>query len=94
MGNETKSSSSISFLSLLFLVFLILKLCGVIDWSWWWITAPLCGGFAVLLVVLPIVGVIALLISAKKRERKPTFIDRLKKTQAEQEELLKRHNTK
>lgn len=94
MENETKSNSSISFLSLLFLVFLILKLCGVIDWSWWWITAPLWGGFAVLLVVLPIGGVIALWIGAKKRERKPTFIDRLKKVQAEQEELLKRHNTK
>lgn len=26
---------------LLFLVFLVLKLTGEIDWSWWWITAPL-----------------------------------------------------
>lgn len=26
---------------LLFVVFLILKLCNVIDWSWWWVTAPL-----------------------------------------------------
>lgn len=25
----------------LFIVFLILKLTGVITWSWWWITAPL-----------------------------------------------------
>lgn len=24
-----------------FLVFLVLKLCGTIDWSWWWVTAPL-----------------------------------------------------
>lgn len=24
----------------LFLVFLILKLTSFIDWSWWWITAP------------------------------------------------------
>ncbi len=29
----------------LFLVFLVLKLVGVISWSWWWITAPLWGGF-------------------------------------------------
>lgn len=94
MGNETKSNSSISFLSLLFLVFLTLKLCGVTDWSWWWVTAPLWGGFAVLLVVLPVVGVIALWIDAKKREHQPTFIDRLKKAQAEQEELLKQHNKK
>ena len=24
-----------------FLVFLVLRLTGVIDWSWWWITSPL-----------------------------------------------------
>ena len=28
----------------LFVIFLILKLTKVIDWSWWWITAPLWGG--------------------------------------------------
>ncbi|QLF84942.1 hypothetical protein SEA_EPSOCAMISIO_70 [Gordonia phage Epsocamisio] len=27
--------------TLLFLVFLVLKLISVIDWSWWWVTAPL-----------------------------------------------------
>lgn len=25
----------------LFLVFLVLKLTDAIDWSWWWVTAPL-----------------------------------------------------
>ncbi len=29
------------FVEALFIVFLILKLCGVITWSWWWVTAPL-----------------------------------------------------
>ena len=24
-----------------FLIFLVLKLCGVITWSWWWVTAPI-----------------------------------------------------
>jgi hypothetical protein len=28
-------------LTLTFLVFLVLKLTGVIDWSWWWVTAPI-----------------------------------------------------
>ena len=26
---------------ILFLIFMTLKLCGAIDWSWWWVTAPL-----------------------------------------------------
>lgn len=31
------------FPTILFLVFLVLKLTGTIHWSWWWITAPLWG---------------------------------------------------
>lgn len=47
----------ISFPAVLFIVFLVLKLCGAIDWSWWWVTAPLWAGtvFAVLLTVIAIV---------------------------------------
>lgn len=32
--------SSLGIGTILFLIFMILKLCGVISWSWWWITAP------------------------------------------------------
>lgn len=28
-------------LSALFLIFLVLKLCHVIHWSWWWVTLPI-----------------------------------------------------
>ena len=28
-------------LEVLFVVFVILKLCAVIDWSWWWVASPL-----------------------------------------------------
>ncbi|WNN94173.1 membrane protein [Gordonia phage Elinal] len=47
-----------SFGGLLFLVLLTLKLTGVIDWSWWWVTAPLWIGaiaavlFAVFLLIV------------------------------------------
>lgn len=36
---------------LLFLVFLVLKLTEVIDWSWLWVTAPLWAGLALMLVI-------------------------------------------
>lgn len=39
----------------LFLIFLILKLTGQIDWSWWWVTAPIwipLGIVAIVLLVL------------------------------------------
>jgi hypothetical protein len=34
---------------ILFVVFLILKLTGNIDWSWWWVTSPLWIPFAIVL---------------------------------------------
>ena len=43
---------------ILFLIFLTLKLCSVIAWSWWWVTAPLWGPCAVLLVVFAVVGAV------------------------------------
>lgn len=27
------------------LIFIVLKLCGTIDWSWWWVLAPFWGVF-------------------------------------------------
>lgn len=35
----------ITFPGALFILFLALKLCGVIGWSWWWVTAPVWGCF-------------------------------------------------
>lgn len=35
----------------LFVIFLILKLTKVIDWSWWWVTAPLWGGILLWIIV-------------------------------------------
>ena len=56
--SETKKSITVGgtgFFNLLFLVFLVLKLTKVIDWSWWWITAPLWGPI-VALIGLAIIG--------------------------------------
>ncbi len=35
---------------LLFILFLVLKLVGVIAWSWVWVTAPLWAGLAAAMV--------------------------------------------
>jgi len=51
------------FLGALFLVFLTLKLTNVIDWSWWWVTAPLWGGIALAIVILSVVWIIATVVS-------------------------------
>lgn len=38
---NTNTSTGISLPTILFLVFLVLKLTDNIDWSWWWVTSPL-----------------------------------------------------
>lgn len=37
-----------------FVVFLVLKLVGVLDWSWWLVTAPLWVGFSVWLLIVTV----------------------------------------
>ena len=50
--------NNIGLLSLVFLVFLVLKLTGHIAWSWWWVTAPLWGLFGVMLAVLALASLV------------------------------------
>lgn len=57
----------ISFPVLLFLVFLVLKLVGVIAWSWWAVTAPLWIGLVLVILVWAVVGI---LVVAGFKERK------------------------
>ncbi len=52
------ASGGVGFCGLLFIALLVLKLTHVIDWSWWWITAPLWGGFAIFLVVFVFILII------------------------------------
>lgn len=46
MSNNSSGSGGIGFGSALTLVFIILKLTDVIDWSWVWVLAPLWIGLA------------------------------------------------
>ena len=47
---------------LLFVTFLILKLTHVIEWSWWWVTAPLWISAGILImfavVALAVVAIV------------------------------------
>ena len=54
-NKNTVLGGGLTFLQALFLVFLVLKLTGktvAATWSWWWVTAPLWGGLAIVLVIL------------------------------------------
>ena len=56
---------------ILFIVFLILRLCKVIDWSWWWVTSPLwiMALFVIMMMILyVIIGVLMELRKYRKRK--------------------------
>ena len=64
MSEKSSSSGGIGFFGLLVILFIALKLTGYIDWSWWWVTAPLWGCLVMILAALFVVLTIA---SARKR---------------------------
>ena len=61
MANHNQRSGGISLMSGMFLLFLGLKLGKVIDWSWWWVTAPLWGGLASVLLILIVLAILMII---------------------------------
>jgi len=49
-----EKSDGMGFFGVLCLIFITLKLCNVINWSWWFVMMPLYG-VAVFLIVLYII---------------------------------------
>lgn len=49
----------ISLGTVLFIVFLVLKLTETIDWSWWWVTAPLWIPIGLVIALTVLLGVLS-----------------------------------
>ena len=47
MNNASTRGGGVGFLGLLSIAFIVLKLTGVISWSWWWVLLPLWGPLAI-----------------------------------------------
>lgn len=68
MSSKSETTSGgIGALGLLGVAFVVLKLCHVIDWSWWWVTAPFWGGAAVAIAIFMVVVLTAVMVSFAKR---------------------------
>lgn len=52
----------VGFLGTLALIFITLKLAGVINWSWWWVLAPLWVVPAICLGVFAVLGAIGIVL--------------------------------
>ena len=67
---EKNSSSVISLSSILTVVFVVLKLIGVINWSWWLVFLPSLLHIGLTLVGLLIVALVALAVYAYEDSNK------------------------
>ncbi|WP_339492430.1 hypothetical protein [Pseudomonas rhizophila] len=51
-SSSTSTSGGVGLLGLLGILFVGLKLTGYIDWSWWYVTMPFWGAFALVIVIV------------------------------------------
>ena len=58
-NSKVNSSKGITFTGLLQIVFIVLKLCKVIDWSWVWILAPAWISVSIWLIWIAIILIFA-----------------------------------
>lgn len=61
METNNTTNSGIRFAGLLTVAFIVLKLVGVINWSWWWILAPVWISAIIGIIILVIVLIIILI---------------------------------
>ena len=58
---------------ILFILFLTLKLTGVIAWSWWWVTCPLWAGLAIVVAIVAVglvgAGISELITTYRRNKR-------------------------
>ena len=72
MDNEDKptnisTNGGVGFLGALTILFIALKLTHVIDWSWWWVLAPLWIPVAVVLGIIVIIAIVMLIVKVVKK---------------------------
>lgn len=67
MNKDTKNNTSFGTVLILTIVFIVLKLTNVIDWSWIWVFSPI---WIELLIVALIFVITLLILSIKKAIKK------------------------
>ena len=60
----------IGFCGALTILFIALKLCGTITWSWLWVLSPLWIGLAVGIVTLAIISSVSVFLLSREKKVK------------------------
>ena len=60
----------IGFCGALTLLFIALKLCGTITWSWLWVLSPLWIGLSTFFVVLAVFSIVSIILLTREKKGK------------------------
>ena len=58
-----------SFVGLLTIIFIVLKLTKVITWSWWWVLSPIWITWGLVIVMLFILGIASIALAIKENKK-------------------------
>jgi hypothetical protein len=76
MSESSTSSSGIGVAGLLGVAFVVLKLTGVINWSWWYVTMPFWGGLVIALIILAVIGIGYICVHFREKQLRKRRISR------------------
>ena len=65
MSENTVRNGGITFLEMLAIVFIACKITGYVNWSWWWVLAPLWIPFVLVFGILLILGIIGAIVDRR-----------------------------
>lgn len=66
MENKTIVKSGNTIGVLLTVAFVVLKLCHIIDWSWWWVVSPILIQWGITIILLILLFIIQVIIQTRK----------------------------
>ena len=69
MSENKTTSTSIGLGTIIFLIFLVMKLAKIGDvanWSWWWVTSPLWIPVLLGITIFGVIFLIAIIVTSKK----------------------------
>jgi hypothetical protein len=78
---NNNSNSGIGFFGLLTIAFIVLKLCSVINWSWFWVLSPTLIPFSLLIVLVTIDA----LLWPEKNNKKSKWEERIEQMKSNKE---------
>lgn len=68
-SSSSSPAGGVGFFGLLTIAFIVLKITGLISWSWWWVFSPIWITLAGVTLAILIIACIAILSGKKKPRR-------------------------